>query len=788
MTIPTVFVRLLANEDKATALASAIESARDAEVPGSAVYEVEPASFHLVPSAPFAYWVSENVRRKFVELPPFEGEGREVRVGLQTSDDFRFVRVWWEVAPERILDGANGPYRDVPAFRAWCRQQTYEGKRWVPFAKGGEYSPFYADIHLVVDWEADGRSLDAFPKAFIRNRDYYFRPGLTWPLRTTSGFGLYALPAGCAFGHKGPAAFVSSVALAASLGVLLSAPYRQFIEVGMPVGDETRSGTASRSYEVGFVQRLPWLQLTQNVQRELGRLTEELIGAVRQPDQLDETCHSFVGSVRLGVKPLRAAFTKAVRERELIQKHAIDNAMAINKIVREILELDAEDAPPKDAPEALRTESIVDSARIRAAYEAPVQNVIQHAIATGGGNREIAVKSFYVSRHLEVLALVLGVSVGRIVELAASMGLTPAGHERDESEKLISFVVGCAFGRWDIRSSIKERLIPKLQDVFDPLPVCSPAMLVGPDGLPARADAISTEAWLSRRTDAITLPREKADRDVTSAEDYPLNVAWHGMLVDDPDHSNDIQRRVHDAFALLWTNDAVAVEQEASELLGVSNLSEYFRRPGLFFADHLKRYSKSRRQAPIYWPLSTASGSYTVWLYYQRMTSDTLFTIINRYVQPKIAEVQHQLREAHDAHSRASGRDASRLLTRIEEFTMFLTELDDFRGELQRITELPYRPNLDDGVIINAAPLHKLFRLPRWAKDTREVWQKLERGDYDWAHMAHTVWPDRVREKCRSDRSLAIAHDVEHLYIGPPASAGKRRSRTATVAIDEDDE
>lgn len=32
-----------------------------------------------------------------------------VRVGLQTSDDFRFVRAWWEVSPVDILDGGNGP-------------------------------------------------------------------------------------------------------------------------------------------------------------------------------------------------------------------------------------------------------------------------------------------------------------------------------------------------------------------------------------------------------------------------------------------------------------------------------------------------------------------------------------------------------------------------------------------------------------------------------------------------------------------------------------------------------
>jgi hypothetical protein len=29
------------------------------------------------------------------------------------------------------------------------------------------------------------------------------------------------------------------------------------------------------------------------------------------------------------------------------------------------------------------------------------------------------------------------------------------------------------------------------------------------------------------------------------------------------------------------------------------------------------------------------------------------------------------------------------------------------------------------------------------------------------------MWPDRVREKCRTDRSIAIAHDLEELYEVP---------------------
>ena len=40
---------------------------------------------------------------------------------------------------------------------------------------------------------------------------------------------------------------------------------------------------------------------------------------------------------------------------------------------------------------------------------------------------------------------------------------------------------------------------------------------------------------------------------------------------------------------------------------------------------------------------------------------------------------------------------------------------------------------------------------------------RLEAGEYDWAHMAYTLWPGRVREVCKHDRSIAIAHGLEEL-------------------------
>jgi hypothetical protein len=51
----------------------------------------------------------------------------------------------------------------------------------------------------------------------------------------------------------------------------------------------------------------------------------------------------------------------------------------------------------------------------------------------------------------------------------------------------------------------------------------------------------------------------------------------------------------------------------------------------------------------------------------------------------------------------------------------------------------------------------------------------MARGDYDWAHLAMNYWPDRVREKCKKNKSLAIAHGLEDLYIELEGKTKKSR-------------
>jgi len=121
----------------------------------------------------------------------------------------------------------------------------------------------------------------------------------------------------------------------------------------------------------------------------------------------------------------------------------------------------------------------------------------------------------------------------------------------------------------------------------------------------------------------------------------------------------------------------------------------------------------------------------------------------------------------------ARSREDERQFEALQAFELELIELRDTLLELAPT----YKPNHDDGVQITAAPLWPLFRHKPWQKLFKDTWEKLKQGDYDWAHLATNYWPQRVREKCRTDKSLAIAHGLESLYEEPPASPARQRGR-----------
>lgn len=306
---------------------------------------------------------------------------------------------------------------------------------------------------------------------------------------------------------------------------------------------------------------------------------------------------------------------------------------------------------------------------------------------------------------------------------------------------LLSYAVGCVFGRWDKRVALDPSLAPKLADPFASLPVCSPGMLVGPDGLPAQRDGISSEEWMRARPDGITLPPEESVENPSIPDsEYPLAVDWDGVLVDDPEHEDDILRRVREVMELLWGERAYAIEGEACELLGVKDLRTYFRSPRQFFHFHIKRYSKSRRKALIYWLLQSPKRNYGLWLYYHRLDPDILFKALKNYVEPKVRLEEGRMDEyeARRQSAGTTGREARQAERVLEKQEALLTDLREFRDRLDRAAKLHLRPDLNDGVVLNIAPLHELVP---WT-EVKSKWNDLLSGKYEWSSIGK-----QLREK-----------------------------------------
>ena len=206
-------------------------------------------------------------------------------------------------------------------------------------------------------------------------------------------------------------------------------------------------------------------------------------------------------------------------------------------------------------------------------------------------------------------------------------------------------------------------------------------------------------------------------------------------------------------------------EAELCDLLKANTLLEYLGKPSAFFAYHLKVYSKSRRKAPIYWPLSTKSGNFTIWVYYPKLDNQSLPKLIADVLSPKIRTLTQEIENRRAAPG-----------GKIAELESLRQELEEMRTDFTDLINRGYVPNQNDGVLITACPLAKYFRHAGFRKELEGCWKKLSQGDYDWAHLAMSMWPNRVLEVCKKDRSIAIAHGKEELCSPEPAKA-KRASK-----------
>ncbi|MCX6876553.1 MAG: SAM-dependent methyltransferase [Verrucomicrobia bacterium] len=592
---------------------------------------------------------------------------------------------------------------------------------WVPFAKGGAVVTFYADLNLTVNWRDNGAELKALISEYRGSRGWGYQ--WTAELKVMA----FSFRPGVTWGRRSTSlAFrlLPRNAMFADKGPAILVQNDQdadLLALAAVVNSRTFAGLVAiqlarvelaQSFEVGLIQRTPFPRLSSSDTQTLAELARRIWAEKRALDSAHAASHAFFFPALLAAPGSTLA----------------DRAAAWAARVR----------TSEETVAAIQAE--IDDLAFRlygldAADRAALTSTLATE-ATGDAEAEAGEDEQEEAATADATAL---------------------------TADLLGYGLGVAFGRWDIRYATGEQAAPELPDPFAPLPVCPPGQLQNAQGLPVG----------------------KAESGKLKAEGYPIDIPWDGILVDDPNHPLDIERRIREVLGIIWggsqrSEETAAtpesIEHEACEILGVKSLREYFRKPAGLFADHLKRYSKSRRQAPIYWPLSTASGSYTLWIYYHRLDGDTLYKCLQQFVEPKIKETEDEI---HRLRTMLAADEAgTKERKQLADAESLLTELRALHATLSHWAPR-WKPNLNDGVVITASPLWELFRLPKWQKTLKETWQELEKGDYDWAHLALTLWPERVREKCKKDRSLAIAHNLEDLCEIKAPDPKKRAAKKA---------
>ena len=132
-------------------------------------FQAKQKDFEKIPGSPIAYWVSDKIREIFEKCSKLENFF-EIKEGIKTADNERFVREWWTINNKDIYYlGTN-----------------LDEKKYIFTTKGGDYRKWYGNLNDLLFWENNGYDLKNFKKATITNEENFFKNNITWNRLTTA--------------------------------------------------------------------------------------------------------------------------------------------------------------------------------------------------------------------------------------------------------------------------------------------------------------------------------------------------------------------------------------------------------------------------------------------------------------------------------------------------------------------------------------------------------------------------------------------------------------------------
>ncbi|WP_020663175.1 BREX-1 system adenine-specific DNA-methyltransferase PglX [Amycolatopsis benzoatilytica] len=469
------------------------------------------------------------------------------------------------------------------------------GRRWFPYNKGGEYRKWYGNQDVVVDWEHDGREVLGYAASKYGS-----------PTRTIKNIKHYFEPsiswskvgAGIPTFRYFPQGFVFDVA-----GTSIFAPEATLLELAAFCNSSVahamlQATSPTLNFEVGTLARLP-----------VTKLPDSVIDAVRnliEIHRLDwnrfETSWDFqtLDTITFGAQRVSEAFMRFFEAANMDAVHARDLEIDLNV----------------EVAKAYGLESEIDS-------DVPLMRITL-----------IANPAFrYGQRSLEE-------HVDRF--------------NADCAEDLISYAVGCMFGRY----SLDE-----------------PGLILAGQGS-------TVQDYLAK----VSNPTFAPDED---------NVI---PVVDGDWFEDDIVARFR-AFLRVAFGEQHFEEnlRFVTKSLGVKDIRDYFVKS--FYKDHVQRYKKR----PIYWLFSSPKGSFNALIYMHRYTPSTVSTVLNEYLREFRAKLTASLpQQERLAAGSGPPRQQAAAQKEADRLRKVLLELEEYEHDvLYPLASRQLTIDLDDGVKAN---------------------------------------------------------------------------------------
>lgn len=496
---------------------------------------------------------------------------------------------------ERFLRFWHEVASEKSALAEHMHSAQRESAKWFPCTKGGAFRRWYGNCDYLVNWENDGNEIRNFfdengkLRSRPQNTQFFFVGGVTWSSLTIGSFSARLLPRHFAFESKGSSSPIKDPSEARNvLGFLNTSVVDKLISALSPTVD----------YSEGAIGKLPIIHIAP----EKLKVAHQAIEIAKSDWDAYETSWDFTtlpllsrdhrsGTLEATYAHLRTHWAGMTEEMQRLEEEN-------NRIFIDAYGLQDELTP-----------------------EVPIEEIT----LTCNPAYRYGVKGTEGEREARLLA--------------------------DTMKELISYAIGCMFGRYSLDA---------------------PGLILANQGDTA-------QTYLDR----IPNPTFAPDRD---------NVI---PLFEEDWFADDAYQRFREFLSVTFGADRLVENLEFMRQALGKEVRTYLAKD--FYADHVQRYKKR----PIYWLVSSPKGAFQALIYMHRYTPDTLNITLNDYVRGLRDRLEAALRaaKATEISPDATPAEKNRAKRDIDRFTKQIAEVTEWeRDTLYPLAVERIRIDLDDGV------------------------------------------------------------------------------------------